>query len=242
MVSQNPSNLGVTLDEQLCYAAKNNLLLQIHSPLHQEDMPIPNPGGGAGSGPGSCHLTSQLWQLAPGWCADVPSDLCSSSTMLVFTYIFHNIPLLCTLHWLPVATPIRFKTELFAYRAANGSGPSYMKEMVKPYTPACLLLPISLIFPHYEEGPATAQQNQDCLLSWPPLWWNKLPTQQKTNKSSFTDWKLTLAHKNKNALAVVLKFTSEAGQHIWRNFWLYPHGWMNVVHSIVSCQKSVIGC
>lgn len=74
VVSQNPSNLGVTLGEQLCFAAKNNLLLQIHSPLHQEDMPIPNPGGGAGPGPGSSHLASQLWQL------------CSSSTLLVFTY------------------------------------------------------------------------------------------------------------------------------------------------------------
>jgi len=48
----------------------------------------------------------------------------------------HTTPLLRSLHWLPVAARIRFKTLVLAYRAANGSGPVYIQDMVKPYTPA----------------------------------------------------------------------------------------------------------
>merc|ERR1712208_221472 len=40
------------------------------------------------------------------------------------------------LHWLPVAARIQFKTLVLAYRAANGTAPSYLQDMVKPYTPA----------------------------------------------------------------------------------------------------------
>ena len=48
----------------------------------------------------------------------------------------HTAPLLRSLHWLPVAARIRFKTLVPAYRAANGSGPVYIQDMVKRYTQA----------------------------------------------------------------------------------------------------------
>ena len=48
----------------------------------------------------------------------------------------HITPLLRSLHWLPVAARIRFKTLALAYHAANGSGPVYIQDMVKRYTPA----------------------------------------------------------------------------------------------------------
>lgn len=44
----------------------------------------------------------------------------------------HTMTLFSSLHWLPVAARIHFKT--LAYRSVNGSDPSYIQNMVKPYT------------------------------------------------------------------------------------------------------------
>ncbi|KAK1800445.1 hypothetical protein P4O66_005681, partial [Electrophorus voltai] len=44
----------------------------------------------------------------------------------------HITPLLRCLHWLPVATCIRFKTLMLAYKAKNGPAPPYMMAVVKP--------------------------------------------------------------------------------------------------------------
>ncbi|KAK3547966.1 hypothetical protein QTP70_001632 [Hemibagrus guttatus] len=46
----------------------------------------------------------------------------------------HTTPLLRSLHWLPVAARIRFKTLMLAYKAKNGSAPSYFKALVTPRT------------------------------------------------------------------------------------------------------------
>ncbi|KAK3543978.1 hypothetical protein QTP70_032738 [Hemibagrus guttatus] len=43
-------------------------------------------------------------------------------------------PLLRSLHWLPVASRIRFKTLMLAYKAKNGPAPSYLKALVTPHT------------------------------------------------------------------------------------------------------------
>ncbi|KAK1792541.1 hypothetical protein P4O66_012475, partial [Electrophorus voltai] len=40
-------------------------------------------------------------------------------------------PLLRSLHWLPVAARIRFKTLMHAYKSKNGPAPSYMRSMIK---------------------------------------------------------------------------------------------------------------
>ncbi|KAK3544160.1 hypothetical protein QTP86_003938 [Hemibagrus guttatus] len=42
----------------------------------------------------------------------------------------HTTPLLRSLHWLPVAARIRFKTLMLAYKAKNGPAPSYLKALV----------------------------------------------------------------------------------------------------------------
>lgn len=49
----------------------------------QEVTYITHQGSGAGSGLGSCHLTSKLLQLTPGWCSCIyhQSAVCSSSRM-----------------------------------------------------------------------------------------------------------------------------------------------------------------
>ena len=48
----------------------------------------------------------------------------------------HITPTLQNLHWLPVEQRIKFKTALLVYKALNGMSPSYIKELIVPYTPA----------------------------------------------------------------------------------------------------------
>ncbi len=51
----------------------------------------------------------------------------------------HVTPLFFSLHWLPVAARIKFKTLLFAYRTATGSAPSYFHSIMTIYIPSrCL--------------------------------------------------------------------------------------------------------
>ncbi|KAK3518316.1 hypothetical protein QTP86_003620, partial [Hemibagrus guttatus] len=51
----------------------------------------------------------------------------------------HTTPLLRSLHWLPVAARIRFKTLMLAYKAKNGPAPSYLKALVTSRTALRLL-------------------------------------------------------------------------------------------------------
>ncbi|KAK3551339.1 hypothetical protein QTP70_015019 [Hemibagrus guttatus] len=61
----------------------------------------------------------------------------NAAARLVFNLVFkfsHTTPLLRSLHWLPVAARIRFKTLMLAYKAKNGPAPSYLKALVTPRT------------------------------------------------------------------------------------------------------------
>ncbi|KAK3545133.1 hypothetical protein QTP70_001403 [Hemibagrus guttatus] len=51
----------------------------------------------------------------------------------------HTTPLLRSLHWLPVAARIRFKTLMLAYKAKNGPAASYLKALVTSRTAPRLL-------------------------------------------------------------------------------------------------------
>ncbi|KAK3535384.1 hypothetical protein QTP70_011608 [Hemibagrus guttatus] len=46
----------------------------------------------------------------------------------------HTTPLLRSLHWLPVAARIRFKTLMLAYKANNGPASFYLKALITPHT------------------------------------------------------------------------------------------------------------
>ena len=48
-------------------------------------------------------------------------------------------PLLCILHWLPVARRLEFKILVFTYRAVHGEAPKYLCDLVCPYTPTRVL-------------------------------------------------------------------------------------------------------
>lgn len=41
----------------------------------------------------------------------------------------HTTPLLCSLHWLPIAAYIRLKTLMLAYKDTNGPVPTYLKAL-----------------------------------------------------------------------------------------------------------------
>ena len=48
----------------------------------------------------------------------------------------HIKPVLKQLHWLPVNQRINYKILLLTYKALNGQAPSYITELLEPYTPA----------------------------------------------------------------------------------------------------------
>ncbi len=48
----------------------------------------------------------------------------------------HVIPLFISLHWLPVAAGIKFKTLMLAYRTATGSAPAYFHSLLRIYIPS----------------------------------------------------------------------------------------------------------
>ncbi len=48
----------------------------------------------------------------------------------------HVTPLFISLHWLPVAARIQFKTLMLAYRIATGSAPSYFNSLMTIYIPS----------------------------------------------------------------------------------------------------------
>ncbi|XP_056292392.1 uncharacterized protein LOC130207733 [Pseudoliparis swirei] len=89
----------------------------------------------------------------------------NAAARLVFSLpkFTHTTPLLRSLHWLPVAARIRFKTLVLAYRALNGSGPVYIRDVVTPHTPARSLRSATANrLLHFE----LITLHPDCLLSW----------------------------------------------------------------------------
>ncbi len=48
----------------------------------------------------------------------------------------HVTPLFVSLHWLPVAAHIQFKTVLLAYRTTTGSAPTYFHSLLRIYIPS----------------------------------------------------------------------------------------------------------
>ncbi|KAK3520049.1 hypothetical protein QTP70_011969 [Hemibagrus guttatus] len=80
----------------------------------------------------------------------------NAAAQLVFNLpkFSHTTPLLRSLHWLPVAARIRFKTLMLAYKAKNGPAPSYLKALITPRTAPCSLRSTStarLVPPSFRE-------------------------------------------------------------------------------------------
>jgi hypothetical protein len=60
-----------------------------------------------------------------------------AARILSYTHKFNHItPVLRELHWLPVQQRIIFKILLLCYKCQHGLAPSYLSDLIHPYTPA----------------------------------------------------------------------------------------------------------
>ncbi len=87
----------------------------------------------------------------------------------------HVRPLLISLHWLPVAARIKFKTPMLAYRTATGSAPAYFHSFMTIYIPSRSLRSESerrLVVPS-QRGTKSLSRTFSFTV---PGWWNELPT------------------------------------------------------------------
>ncbi len=128
----------------------------------------------------------------------------------------HTTLLLCSLHWLPVAAWIRFKTLVLAYRAVNGSGPSDIQDMTPQPVLYALLLPNGLLLPRCEGGPATLCCLGSTVVEQAPYWHQV----SRNTSSSVADWKLirsdcTSAHEKKKPSISYLSLNVALGALWW---------------------------
>ncbi len=106
----------------------------------------------------------------------------------------HVTPLFISLHWLPVAARIKFKTLMLAYRTTTGSAPSYFHSLLRIYIPSRSLRSASerrLVVPS-QRGSKSLSRTFSFTI---PGWWNNLPTPPLSGmldpcQSSSNNWKL----------------------------------------------------
>ncbi len=87
----------------------------------------------------------------------------------------HVTPLFISLHWVPVAARIQFKTLMLAYRTTTGSAPSYFHSLLRIYIPSRSLRSASerrLVVPS-QRGSKSLSRTFSFTV---PGWWNDLPT------------------------------------------------------------------
>ncbi len=87
----------------------------------------------------------------------------------------HVTPLFISLHWLPVAAHIKFKTLMLANRTTTGSAPSYFYSLLRIYIPSRSLRSASvrrLVVPS-QRGSKSLSRTFSFTV---PGWWNNLPT------------------------------------------------------------------
>ncbi len=87
----------------------------------------------------------------------------------------HVTPLFVSLHWLPVAARIKFKTLMIAYRTTTGSAPTYFHSLLQIYIPSRSLRSASerrLVVPS-QRGSKSLSRTFSFTV---PGWWNDLPT------------------------------------------------------------------
>ncbi len=86
----------------------------------------------------------------------------------------HVTPLFVSLHWLPVAARIQFKTLMLAYRTTTGSAPTYFHSLLRIYIPSRSLRSASerrLVVPS-QRGSKSLSRTFSFNV---PGWWNDLP-------------------------------------------------------------------
>ncbi len=87
----------------------------------------------------------------------------------------HVTPLFISLHWLPVAARIKFKTLMLAYKTTTGSAPTYFNSLLRIYIPSRSLRYASerrLVVPS-QRGSKSLSRTFSITI---PGWWNDPPT------------------------------------------------------------------
>ncbi len=87
----------------------------------------------------------------------------------------HVTPLCVSLHWLPVAARIKFKTLMLAYRTTTGSAPTYFHSLLRIYIPSRSLRSASvrrIVVPSQRDSKSLSRTFSFTV----PGWWNDLPT------------------------------------------------------------------
>ncbi len=95
----------------------------------------------------------------------------------------HVTPLFVSLHWLPVAARIQFKTLMLAYRTTTGSAPTYFHSLLRIYIPSRSLRSASerrLVVPS-QRGSKSLSRTFSFTV---PAWWNDLPTTTENSSLS----------------------------------------------------------
>ncbi len=93
--------------------------------------------------------------------------------LCLFAYLL--TPLFVSLHWLPVAARIKFKTLMLAYRTTTGSAHTYFHSLLRIYIPSRSLRSASerrLVVPS-QRGSKSLSRTFSFTI---PGWWNDLPT------------------------------------------------------------------
>ncbi len=115
----------------------------------------------------------------------------------------HVTPLFVSLHWLPGAARIKFKTLMLANRTATGSAPSYFHSLITIYIPSRSLRSVSkrrLEVPS-QRGTKSFSRTFSFTI---PGWWNELPTTTR-NAESLTIFKRHLKTHLPSSLDFILK-------------------------------------
>ncbi len=102
----------------------------------------------------------------------------------------HVTPLFISLHWLPVAARVKFKTLMLAYRTTTGSAPAYFHSLITIYIPSRSLKSASerrLVVPS-QRGSKSLSRTFSFTT---PGWWNDLPTPLR-NAGSLSTFKQQL--------------------------------------------------
>ncbi len=117
-------------------------MLPLCSIQHKENQALPHSVCHPASGTGHGYLSPRLLQRAPSRSSSLCCEtLTNGSARLVFDQPkrTHVTPLLSDLHWLPVASRIKFKSLMLAYRVTTGSAPIYLNSIIQTYVPSCPL-------------------------------------------------------------------------------------------------------
>ncbi|XP_071374645.1 uncharacterized protein, partial [Centroberyx affinis] len=94
----------------------------------------------------------------------------------------HVTPLFISLHWLPVAARIKFKSLMLAYKTITKTAPTYLNSLIQVYAPSRSLrsaMERRLVLPP-QQGPKSLARLFSSVV---PRWWNELPNSIRSAES-----------------------------------------------------------